>query len=182
MLVQVLVTLFTVVVSLTVTPGTEPNPGYLGIAQKAIQGDNRLGILGGSVFGRGNIDTFGSYTNGPFGIGPGAMHATGPVENAVAGRNPDTEYGKLINEPNTRCGVNNEAWEIAQLNFTITTTAQITDLQVNFVFALQEPAGRNPDSMQITFDTFNEQPFDGIPWLSSSSPLITATPPGTDEI
>ncbi|WQF90256.1 Putative carbohydrate-binding WSC [Colletotrichum destructivum] len=172
-LAQVLLALLSAVVSLTVTEASS----YLEVAQSSLA-DNRLSVVTNSVSGRGNFDTFGSYTNGPFGIGPGAMHATGLVRDAVAGQTPNTQYSEL-NEPQTRCGVQNEAWEIALLTFTINTPPEVTDLQVNFVFALQEPANRNPDSMQIIFNTNDVQLFDNIQWLSSSSPLITTTPAGT---
>lgn len=100
---------------------------------RAIFSEDHINILSASFQPRVHIDSVGSFTNGPFGLGHGAILSTGRADQAMKGGTGNHDMG---GSGSKYCGVGSTDRTVLFVDFE--TTAEIEGLEVEFVLATNE--------------------------------------------
>ncbi|KAH7210271.1 hypothetical protein BKA60DRAFT_683814 [Fusarium oxysporum] len=99
--------------------------------------------------------SYGSFTDGPFGIGSGGILATGPVSGALPGGNRNVDNGHSNNgEQDSYCGPNSQNALVLYAGVFI--DSGYNGVQLEFILATEEDEGGQPDSIGLLAYTDNE--------------------------
>ncbi|KAH7467706.1 hypothetical protein FOMA001_g15385 [Fusarium oxysporum f. sp. matthiolae] len=99
--------------------------------------------------------SYGSFADGPFGIGSGGILATGPVSGALPGGNRNVDNGHSNNgEQDSYCGPNSQNALVLYAGVFI--DSGYNGVQLEFILATEEDEGGQPDSIGLLAYTDNE--------------------------
>ncbi|PCD23579.1 hypothetical protein AU210_015096 [Fusarium oxysporum f. sp. radicis-cucumerinum] len=99
--------------------------------------------------------SYGSFADGPFGIGSGGILATGPVSGALPGGNRNVDNGHSNNgEQDSYCGPNSQNALVLYAGVFI--DSGYNGVQLEFILATEEDEGGQPDSIGLLAYTVNE--------------------------
>ncbi|KNB12743.1 hypothetical protein FOXG_12262 [Fusarium oxysporum f. sp. lycopersici 4287] len=124
--------------------------------------------------------SYGSFADGPFGIGSGGILATGPVSGALPGGNRNVDNGHSNNgEHDSYCGPNSQNALVLYAGVFI--DSGYNGVQLEFILATEEDEGGQPDSIGVLAYTDNEHQLavDGSGnriTAQSTPPLIVTLP------
>ncbi|EWY81409.1 hypothetical protein FOYG_15658 [Fusarium oxysporum NRRL 32931] len=99
--------------------------------------------------------SYGSFADGPFGIGSGGILATGPVSGALPGGNRNVDNGHSNNGGHdSYCGPNSQNALVLYAGVFI--DSGYNGVQLEFILATEEDEGGQPDSIGLLAYTDNE--------------------------
>lgn len=134
----------------------------------ALFGASPIGLTDFTIQHAGPRAASGTFTDDPFGLGRGLVLSTGRVVNLVGQNIGKEEWNADLS---TDFGLNGASGDDMPLTITFTSSADVTALSFNWVFASEEFEG-SPILRQLVSDRF-EFTLDGVGW---GNPTLDCAP------